>query len=228
MSDWTAGYVADIGYTFGYYAELNPLRVKLAFLNAGLHFPEVGVACELGFGQGVSANIHAAASVTAWYGTDFNPAQASFAQELSEVSGANAKLYDESFADFANRDDLPDFDYIGLHGIWSWISDENRGVIVDFIRRKLKVGGVLYISYNTQPGWAAMVPMRDLLTEHSDVMGRSGMGIVYRIDEALVYVDKLIATNPAYLRANPQIIERINKIKEQNRNYIAHEYFNKD
>jgi len=228
VSDWTAGYVADIGYTFGYYAELNPLRVKLAFLNAGLHFPEVGVACELGFGQGVSANIHAAASVTAWYGTDFNPAQASFAQELSEVSGANAKLYDESFADFANRDDLPDFDYIGLHGIWSWISDENRGVIVDFIRRKLKVGGVLYISYNTQPGWAAMVPMRDLLTEHSDVMGRSGMGIVNRIDEALVYVDKLIATNPAYLRANPQIIERINKIKEQNRNYIAHEYFNKD
>jgi len=44
---------------------------------------------------------------------------------------------------------LPDFDYIGLHGIWSWISDENRQVIVDFIRKKLKVGGVLYISYNT-------------------------------------------------------------------------------
>ncbi len=228
MSDWTAGYVADIGYTFGYYAELNPLRVKLAFLNAGLHYPEIGTACELGFGQGVSTNIHAAASVTAWYGTDFNPAQADFAQELSDVSGANAKLYDESFADFANRDDLPDFDYIGLHGIWSWISDENRRVIVDFIRRKLKVGGVLYISYNTQPGWAAMVPMRDLLTEHSDVMGRSGMGIVNRIDEALVYVDKLIATNPSYLRANPHITERINKIKEQNRNYIAHEYFNKD
>lgn len=228
MSDWTAGYVADISYTFGYYAELNPLRVKLAFLNAGLHYPEIGTACELGFGQGVSTNIHAAASVTAWYGTDFNPAQADFAQELSDVSGANAKLYDESFADFANRDDLPDFDYIGLHGIWSWISDENRGVIVDFIRRKLKVGGVLYISYNTQPGWAAMVPMRDLLTEHSDVMGRSGMGIVNRIDEALVYADKLIATNPAYLRANPHITERINKIKEQNRNYIAHEYFNKD
>jgi len=23
MSDWTAGYVADVGYTFGYYTELN-------------------------------------------------------------------------------------------------------------------------------------------------------------------------------------------------------------
>lgn len=31
MSDWTARYVADIGYTFGYYSELNPLRAKLAF-----------------------------------------------------------------------------------------------------------------------------------------------------------------------------------------------------
>ena len=51
MSDWTAGYVADIGYTFGYYNELNPLRIKLAFLNAGLVCPEIGTACELGFGQ---------------------------------------------------------------------------------------------------------------------------------------------------------------------------------
>ena len=73
------------------------------------------------------------------------------------ASGAAAKLFDQAFAEFCARPDLPDFDFIGLHGIWSWISDENRAVIVDFIRRKLKVGGVLYISYNTQPGWAAIV-----------------------------------------------------------------------
>ena len=62
MSDWTAGYVADIGYTYGYYTELNPALVRLAFLNAGLAFPHMGAACELGFGQGLSTNIHAAAS----------------------------------------------------------------------------------------------------------------------------------------------------------------------
>jgi hypothetical protein len=28
MSDWTSGYVADIGYTYGYYTELNPLRTN--------------------------------------------------------------------------------------------------------------------------------------------------------------------------------------------------------
>lgn len=228
MTDWTAGYVADIGYTFGYYSELNPLSAKLAFLNAGLVPSGAGTHCELGFGQGLSVNIHAAASGNAWHATDFNPAQAGFAQALARISGARAHLTDEAFADFCQRDDLPVFDSIGLHGIWSWISDANRAVIVDFIRRKLKVGGVLYISYNTQPGWAAMVPVRDLLTEHAATLGAEGHGIVNRIDAALAFADKLIAVNPSYARANPQVPERLEKLKQHNRNYLAHEYFNRD
>lgn len=228
MTDWTSGYVADIGYTFGYYTELNPLRIRLAFLNAGLVPPNVGTACELGFGQGMSTNLHAAASLVHWAGTDFNPAQAGFAQELARISGSGAQLFDEAFEQFCTRTDLPEFDYIGLHGIWSWISDSNRKVIVDFIRRKLKVGGVLYISYNTQPGWAAMVPMRDLLTQHAEVLGAEGAGIVNRIDSALTFVEQLLQANPTYARANPQIAERIKKIKEQDRHYVAHEYFNLD
>lgn len=228
MTDWTAGYVADIGYTYGYYTELNPQRVKLAFLNQGLVFPECGTACELGFGQGLSANIHAAASVTQWYGTDFNPSQAGFAQELSRSSGAGAHLYDEAFADFCARPDLPDFDYIGLHGIWSWISDENRRVIVDFVRKKLKVGGVLYISYNTLPGWASFAPMRHLMTEHAEVLGSEGRGIISRIDGAIDFAEKLLATNPVFSRANPLVGERLKQMKAHNRQYLAHEYFNRD
>ena len=220
--------MADIGYTYGYYPELNPLRARLAFLNAGLVPPESGVHCELGYGQGMSANIHAAASGSTWYGSDFNPSQAAFAQSLAAASGASAHLTDEAFADFCTRTDLPEFDSIGLHGIWSWVNDENRAVIVDFIRRKLKVGGVLYISYNTQPGWAAMVPMRDLLTEHSEVMGIAGQGIAKRIDGALEFADKLMATNPNYLKANLGVAERFKGIKAHNRNYLAHEYFNRD
>jgi SAM-dependent methyltransferase len=227
MNDWTSGYVADIGYTFGYYLELNPQRVKLAFLNAGLVAPEFGTACELGFGQGLSANMHAAASVCSWHGTDFNPVQAGFAQELASVSGANAHLYDEAFDEFSKRN-MPEFDYIGLHGIWSWISDENRQVIVEFIRKKLKVGGVLYISYNTLPGWATFAPMRHLMTEHAEIIGADGVGIVNRIDGALDFTEKLLATDTAFNRANPLINEKIYQIKGQNRHYLAHEYFNRD
>ena len=227
MTDWTAGYVADIGYPHGYYLELNPLRVKLAFLNVGLVAPEFGTACELGFGQGLSATMHAAATVCSWHGTDFNPSQAGFAQELAASSGAHSHLYDESFAEFAQRD-MPEFDYIGLHGIWSWISDENRSIIVDFIRRKLKVGGVLYISYNTLPGWGTFAPMRHLMTEHAEIAGADGVGIVSRIDGALDFTEKLLATNPLFARTNPLVNEKITQIKGQNRHYLAHEYFNRD
>ena len=228
MTDWTGGYVADIGYTFGYYAELNPLRTRLALTSAGIVAPECGTACELGFGQGLSANLHAAASPTRWYGTDFNPSQAGFAQSLATASGNDARLYDEAFADFCHRADLPDFDYLGLHGIWSWISDDNRREIADFVRRKLKVGGVLYVSYNTFPGWAAFAPMRHLMTEHAEVLGSEGRGIVNRIDGALEFADKLMATTPLFARANPLVGERIKKLREQSRHYLAHEYFNRD
>ena len=54
MTDWTSGYVADIGYTYGYYTQLNPLRIRLAFLNAGLVAPDVTSACELGFAHPAS------------------------------------------------------------------------------------------------------------------------------------------------------------------------------
>lgn len=226
MSDWREGYVGDVGYTYGYYGELNPLRVKLAFLNNALAFPEFKTACELGFGQGLSTNIHAAASLTEWYGTDFDPSQAGFAQDAAAASGSGAKLVDEAFLDYVNRTDLPDFDFIGLHGIWAWISDANRAVIVDFIRRKLKVGGVVYMSYNSLPGWSTFEPIRQLIYQHAEFMASRGTGVVGKIDSALAFADQLLATNPAFLKVNPKALERFKKVQTQNRHYLAHEYFN--
>lgn len=153
MSSWDEGYVSEIDYTYGYYLELNPHRIKLAFALAGLHPPEVKTAVELGFGQGMSVLLHGAASDISWYGNDFNPAQAAFARSLANEGGLKVDLTDESFAEFCSRDDLPEFDFIGLHGIWSWVNDANRQIIVDFIARKLRIGGVVYLSYNTMPGW---------------------------------------------------------------------------
>jgi SAM-dependent methyltransferase len=228
MADWTSGYVADLGYTFGYYQELNPLRSQLLLLHARLALPKVGTACELGFGQGVSVNVHAAASDTRWYGTDFNPSQAGFAQQLADSYTDGAQLYDQSFAEFCTRTDLPDFDFIAVHGIWSWISNENRAIIVDFIRRKLKVGGVLYISYNTLPGWTPMVPVRNLLVRHAEIMTPPGAGVASKVENAVAFARKLWASNPAYARAHPALGERLKVIASQDPHYVAHEYFNRD
>jgi SAM-dependent methyltransferase len=230
MSDWSEGYVKGIDYTYSYYSELNPLASKLALLRAGIEpcTASTGACCELGFGFGVSTNIHAAASPSEWWGTDFNPTQAGFARELGRAMGSGIHLFDQSFAEFCQREDLPEFDFIGLHGIWTWVSDENRRLIVDFVRRRLRVGGLLYISYNTHPGWAQIVPLRQLLIEHMETMSPPGSGVAHRIDSALEYVDALLETSPGYAAANPAAANRIKALKSQGRNYLAHEYFNRD
>ena len=228
MSDWSAGYVSELGYTYGYYHELNTQRVDLCLLHQALNPPKIRNALELGFGQGISINIHAAASEVSWTGTDFNPSQANFAAQLASEAGITPVLLDDSFEEFLSREDIPQFDYIGLHGIWSWISDKNRRIITEIIRHKLAVGGVVYASYNTMPGWAGFSPMRHLMTQHARVLGSFGKGIVNRIDDAFKFTDELIALNPKYIAANPQSRERLSKLKDQNRHYLAHEFFNKD
>lgn len=226
MASWADGYVAEIDYTFGYYAELNPARIPFALTMQGLMSPTIATACELGFGQGISTNIHAAASNVSWWGTDFNPSQAWFAKELSEYTGA--KHFDQSFEEFCNRLDLPDFDFIALHGIWSWISNENRNIIVDFVRRKLRIGGVLYISYNTLPGWSTAAPLRHLLSEHKDTMTLKGLAILQRLQETITFVDNLFKLNPLWTKTNPLIEERYMQLKKQNHTYLTHEYFNRN
>lgn len=228
MDNQTDGYVAGLDYVYVYQPELNPLRLPLTFLNAGLAAPATATACELGFGQGVSTNLHAAASATQWFGTDFNAAQTGLARLLASSSGADARFFDQSFAEFCHRADLPDFDFIAMHGVWSWISDENRHVIVDFIRRKLKVGGVVYVSYNTQPGLAGFAPIQELLSRHAESMGAPGQALMSRVDGALDFADRLLAASPAYTQGNPRVTDRLKGIRGENRSYVAHEYFNRN
>jgi hypothetical protein len=70
--------------------------------------------------------------------------------------------------------------------------------------------------------------MRHLMVEHSEVLGAEGRGIVSRIDGAIEFAEKLLATQPLFGRANPQVGERLKKMKEHSRHYLAHEYFNRD
>lgn len=226
MSNWSDGYVTDVGYTHGYYREFNPHTIHWALTCAGLRAPRFETACELGYGQGIGINLNAAASTVRWHGTDFNPSQAAHAIELAEVAGSGADLRDASFADYAADPGLPQFDLIALHGIWTWVSDENRRIIVDFIRRKLRTGGVVYISYNTAVGWLQMLPLRELWTEHARLISPQAMDSAERVRAALAFSDRLLQTQPMHMRTNNAAAERYKRVKDLNPNYLAHEYFN--
>ncbi len=231
MTSWTAGYVAEIDYTHGFYRELTPglLSFAAALTNLASLPPLAKLRyCELGCGQGFSANIIAAANPGAEiHATDFNPSQIAGARQLAEEGGlANVHFHEQAFADFADESSLPEsFDIITLHGIYSWISAENRRHIVEFIRRKLRPGGIVYISYNTLPGWASAMPLRRLLVDTAAT--RTGP-IAPRIDEGLALAESLINAKAAYFIGNPSVAGRVEKIKGMNRAYLAHEYMNAD
>ncbi|MBN3725953.1 methyltransferase [Burkholderia sp. Ac-20379] len=236
VSDWKAGSIDGIAYTHGYCDELNPLRAPLPLLQAGFAPPTVRTACELGYGHGVSVNLHAAGSDSRWFGTDFNAAHARFAQQLAQRAGAQATLFADSFAAFCARDDLPNFDFIGLHGIWSWVDDAHRACLADFIGRKLNDGGVVYVSYNTEPGWAAMLPVRELLHSHFRAGARrvpddaaSGEAqALSQIADSIAFLRRVMAAQPGYAHANPQLAARIDALCAADAHYLAHEYFNRD
>jgi SAM-dependent methyltransferase len=227
MKNWSDGYFTDVNYTYGYYKQLNPSELRLAALAGGfapVHNEEFNYL-ELGFGQGVSVSVHAAATGGTYWGTDFNPVHAANAGELTAASGAQAQLSDDSFLEFAARTDLPDFDYIALHGIWSWISDENRDVIVDLIRRKLKTGGIAYVSYNTYPGWAPFIPIRQLMSLFKDNAG-AFTGAEGSIVGAVQFAKNVLAAGADYYTDIPALTRHLESLTNQGPNYIAHEYLN--
>lgn len=230
VANWTSGYVAEIDYTYGYYPELNPIHMAYALVHAGQRVePSEPVRyLELGYGQGLSLNIHAAASLTQCWGTDFNPAQVAGAAAMARHSGAPLTLMDASFEELLGRPDLPRFDIVALHGVWSWISDENRQHIVKLLTHHLTPGGICYLSYNCTPGWSAAIPLRHLLSLHAKLAEGDSAGIVAKIDGALQFAQKMVASEALFFRNNPSVVARLQQIAGQNRHYLAHEYFNAD
>ncbi len=231
---WSRGYVADITYSHGYFHELSPPFIRFCLLLEGLDHPGGEDDpegryhyCELGYGQGVSANLHAAANPRGrFWGTDFNPDHALFAQGMAREAGVDAQWLACGFDELLEAD-LPQFDCVGLHGVWSWIDEPTRQSVVEFLRRRLKVGGVVYLSYNVMPGWSAEKPLRDLLWLQSELAGGPGDPTPRRIKGALDFAQVLRRGRAAYFEHNPRAGSMLEDMERDDIHVVAHEYFNR-
>jgi SAM-dependent methyltransferase len=182
--------------------------------------------CELGMGQGISANLHAAANDGDFVGMDFNPDHAAYAGDLARRTQSGLRVSDDSFETFLNMDH-PGYDFVCLHGGWSWISETNRLRVVEFAKRHVKPGGVFYLSYNCQPGWTSTAPLRSLFKLFDDYYG-NGQTNENRIRQAVTLTGKLLETNPLFCNSSDWIKERFALLREENAAYLAHEFFNAD
>lgn len=126
----------------------------------------------------------------------------------------------------SNVDELPKFDLIAIHGIYSWIDEKNQSIINDFIDKHLSSKGIVYISYNTKPGTDAFRPAQHIIKEVVEQLTSHIENTDDKIKATLNWMEKFHTTDPAYLNAFATIKKRIDTFKGKDVNYIYHEYLN--
>jgi SAM-dependent methyltransferase len=232
-AEWGGGYVTDVAYLPGYYHHQSPLHLHLACLLGGvtglaitpespLSYLELGCGC--GFGT-----LALAASNPSWQvtGIDFSPAHIAAARELADEAGiANARFIEGDLADLADdvqAGALPEADVITLHGLWSWVGDPVRAGIVRLLDRKLRPGGIAYISYNALPGWQQAIGMQRLVRE----AGQRGAARSDRqVEAGIEIVRALVEADAQQLSAFPLVRTLLDVVDRGQLSYLAHEYMN--
>ncbi|MFM7205304.1 MAG: methyltransferase regulatory domain-containing protein [Planctomycetaceae bacterium] len=221
-----AGYVTDIAYVPGFYPQLAPVALRhVAALNGvrppaaapGYRYLELGCGLGRGFTTLAAANPHGE-----FVGVDVNPEHtAAAARDIAAGGLGNARVITSDFA--ALPADIGQFEFIALHGVFSWVGPEVREQILEVARRHLAPGGLLLVSYNAMPGWADLQPIRGILRQYAALrQGDSGQ----RIRDALAYLVFLRDRQAKYFLDNPRASAYIDGLLKQDPRYLVHEYLN--
>src|SRR5262245_23504971 len=232
MADWGSGYVTDTAYVHDFCRVQIPAVLSFAALAKGVAAPgglgEPLAYCDLGCGQGLTANLVAAANPrTEVFAADFNPTHIAGARDLARAAGLkNIEFREADFAELLNDPSVPEFDIICLHGVYSWISSENRKTIVALIRRRLKSGGLVYISYDAMPGWAAMAPLRRLMVQQHAASHQASSPKA--VEQALALADRLKDTGAHFYRMHPYVSVQLERLRKLPASYLAHELLTRD
>jgi cyclopropane fatty-acyl-phospholipid synthase-like methyltransferase len=157
--------VAYPGYA---YASTHPAHLEVVGRLFGLE-PAPAERCrvlELGCGDG--ANVLSMAQTlpgSEFVGVDASTAAIGRGGELAIAAGLeNVRLRVAQLQ--ALPEDLGEFDYIVSHGVYSWISPQARGALLDCARERLGGEGIAYVSYNTYPGCHLRDMTREILRYH--------------------------------------------------------------
>jgi len=234
MSQWGGGYVTDITYSMGgWYRQQSPMTMALASIigGASAQIPTADdkiTMLELGCGFGYTAMVLAASnpnwSITA---VDFNPAHIAGAREWAAEAGLTNVTFVE--ADLSTWEDnpalnnLPQMDFVTMHGVWSWIPPAAKTGIVRLLREKVRPGGLVHLSYNSLPAWQGRMGAARIIREvglrtpgRSDEQARGGLGVLKALTAAEAHFT-------SYGASVTSLIEMLDKASGQ---YIAHEYMN--
>ena len=145
--------------------DIQPRHLATLATLFNLHPPLLTTAriLELGCGNGI--NLLAIAQ--SWpqahcLGIDYSARQIAAGQQIIKAVGLNNIVLKQ--LDIVDVDDsLGQFDYIIIHGVYSWVSSFVQKKLLSICQHHLVSNGIAYISYNTYPGWYLNQIMRDMI-----------------------------------------------------------------
>lgn len=221
------GYVLDSSYPDTFFQELSP--AWLSYVSAMNGVPAKSLDSgftylELGAGLAHSTVVNAGAFPRGeFHACDFNPEHIEGGRDYANaLELRNIAFHDSSFERLLETD-LPPFDFIVLHGVYSWVSAEARAAIRRIVQEKLASGGLVYVSYNCMPGWASELPVRRLLVELASAARGDSSEKMRRAVELLTQIN---GKGLRYFEANPEAVRAIESYGRVPPNYLAHEFFN--
>ncbi|WP_323120283.1 class I SAM-dependent methyltransferase [Burkholderia alba] len=226
-SDRPSFYLSDVTFPDRFLRELAPAWLSYVGAVGGIpprDFDRPFTYLELGCGFARSTVVNAAAYPRAeFHACDFNPVHIeAAARHAADLGVGNVVLHEAGFETLLDKD-LPSFDFIVLHGVYSWVDTDARSALRRIIARKLNDGGIVYVSYNCFPGWSAEVPLRKLWVELSQAAEGS---VEQRTDTALQAMKQLGNPSIKYFRETPAAVEALATFSRHPVNYLAHEFLN--
>jgi SAM-dependent methyltransferase len=220
-----AGYITDVAYTGNFAQSLAPAWLAYIAAINGYAAPAVDrpfAYCELGCGKGVTSLVLAAMHPAGeFHACDLNPAHIEYAGRLRRAAGIdNVQFHPRSVADMLAAE-LPHFDFIAAHGLYSWVPEAVRVQIREFVRTRLKPGGLFLVSYNALPGWAHLQPVRAMMRTYAERVPGDSLA---KAHAAFAYVRRLAEVGAGYFRTNPTAAAHLAEIARHDIRYVAHEY----
>ena len=222
----SAGYVTDVSYLPGYYPFMAPARMRYVATLHGIRPPAISKGfdfLELGCGFGSTLLTLAAANPQGSFtGVDFMPVHTRHIErEIAATNLGNVRVLCADFA--AMPADLPKFDFIALHGVFSWVSPELRQHVLGIIRRHLKPDGIVEVTYNCMPGWSSLLPVRTLLRHFAE---RAEGDSIDRVRQALTIVADMRKADIPLFHDQPLAAQLVDRLVQADLHYVAHEYLN--
>ncbi|NKC34097.1 class I SAM-dependent methyltransferase [Falsiroseomonas selenitidurans] len=227
-SGWSRGYPVAEPYPAAWHAFQSPAHLAAACALMGVAWevgPETPMQiAEIGCGSGYTANVLAAGNPNAQVlGLDYNPAHVAEARSFAAAAGlGNARFEATDLAelDDAALDRLPEFDLVTVHGLWSWVADPVREGVLRLLRRRLKPGGVVLITYNALPGAGGALGLSRLVRGALQAGGSTAEGL----GAARAMVQKLVAAEARHLPDTTWRSLLLGELGEARAGYLLHEF----